>query len=146
MVHRATHIFLGTLFILMSAYSHGMEINADKEEYTQIVDAENGDQIDLNKKFYSWYAKIGDGIKAMRPAYNKQHALWITFGSTYTLALLLNILFTYQTNINNPYDCQKPLSNWCTTNMQPITCCPQGESGPVYQCLSAIPQICSNIR
>ena|ERR1700735_1135961 len=150
MALRSTYIFLGTLLILTPIILLGMEINVDKKDYTEIVDAENGDQIDLSKKIDPWYKKISNRISSIRPACCNnmgQRALWTTFGIVYGLGLFLNILLTYQMNINNPYDSQKPLSNWCTTNIQAVNCCPQGlnEGGPVYQCLSAVPQICSNI-
>ena len=154
MIYRNTYIFLGTLFILTSAHSLGMEINAEiKEEYTQIVDSENGNQIDLEKKIDTPTKKVVNRICSVLPSLNKGRLYWLGFGVVYTITLGVTMYLTYGNTNNNPLDCQETFpawctpDNWCTQNIQTVNCCPQGpleNSPPIYQCLSTFPQICLN--
>lgn len=153
MTHSSTYIFLGTL-ILMSLPARCMEINADlKEEYAQIADAENGDQIDLEKKIDTPFKKAINNICSVLPSVDKGRPYWLGFGVLYIVSLATVITLTYlNTNNTSSLGCQEPFPawctphNWCTTNVQTINCCPQGswDDCPVYQCLSAVPQICLN--
>lgn len=153
MVQHAIYLCLGTLFILTSMHVQSMDINVTKEDYTQIADAENGDQIDLKKKIDTPAKKAANRICSVLPSLNKGRLYWLAFGTVYTITLGLTIYFTYANTNNNPFDCPYPLpewctpQDWCTQNVQTVSCCPQGpweNNPPVYQCLSNFPQICLN--
>ena len=147
MTHHIGHIFLGTLFILAPAHLLGMEINADeKKDYVQIIDTENGDQIDLNKKLPSWPKRLIDHASSLLPSAGKnvhQNTIWLGFWGVYSIALILNVVLVHSTYANNPYDCAAPRTNFCLAYVQPVTCCCQPHSGYLLdQCLSAVPSIC----
>lgn len=145
MVNYAIYFCLGTLFVLTSMHAQGMDINVHKEDYEQIVDAENGNQINLKEKIDTPAKKAINMTCSVLPSLNRGTVYWACAGVLYLCSLGLTIGLTYMANNNNPNDYSSAgyKTDWCVYNMQPITCCPQGQKfWDCFQCLSTIPPIC----